>query len=786
MNKKGYAISQISLLILGIFAIAFIVGGMSTVDAAVGEECKVEGSATGCDDGEICKKTTEGYKCQKEEASASGEDGDGSSVGDTVSKASQGIATLNGAVNAPKNTKKLLRQVGLLKKEVAAGEAAVEAAAQEVAISETLAKNGMFKLFGNEVYLTKSAAETAAGADLAAVLPTESAFVLGEGAITSGGFFHGAMVVASYAAISAAAGLVAGGIARYVFGASGDQTEVVGYTAAGSTFVGMVAVGLGASGPVGWAIGGTIAAVGILFGYKTESTEIVVYQCLSYVPPTGGDDCEACNGGDLPCTEYQCKSLGRACELVNRGTGDELCIHNSRNDTRPPQIEAWKEVLYDDYIYNPITTNFPEDRGVRVVDSTSGTDCVRPFEDVKFGVTLDEPAICKYSNNRSASWEDMGSDYFSRGMSAYNHSMSMSYLDKGSVEAEGFDYEEYIEGFNEFFVRCEDANGNRNSANFVFRFCVDESPDLSTPVILNTEPLKNSYIKFNQSALNATFYVNKPSACKWDHVDRAYNDMENEMSCEETVGGATEHRNRMVYPCETELKGLANYEENDFYVRCKSYPQKNETERITMERSDVFTLRGTRPLTITEVYPNETLRGSSDIMNIELYIRTGGGATDEGDSTCYFSREDKDGKYVAFHNTNSYEHTQDLWLSAGAYKYYIKCVDQGGNIEETETSFVVESDTSEPLVARAYSEDGFLKIATNEESRCVYSTFGCDYSFDDGTSMSHNEYVSHFTPWDSSMNLYVKCEDVYGNRPLAQDECSIVIRAYDEFVDPNN
>lgn len=731
MNRNGkIAISQAFILILGIVAISFLIG-QSIVVSATDPECKTTAD---------CKPTflcIEGV-C-KEDISLDENNNKLTDLKSTTSSVLQSTAT-------GLSTQYLGSKLGLAKVPEATGQ-----------ISGTTFKGGIQQSFGS---------------------------LMGE---TTG--FSGWMgSIAVYAAIALAAGYLAGGITKWAGGAS-EEAQAVGLSVGAGVFAGLVAAKIAVSagsagGPIGIVIGVVVAAVIMVLTYDKRAYEVVKYQCLPFVPERGGEHCEECNNGELPCSEYQCKSLGRSCELVNKGTDKELCISVSRGDKIPPKINPWEKPLPDGYVYNPLpqNTNFPEQRGVKVVNPLNENGCVPPFTDISFGITLDEPSICKFSTERAATWEEMGSEFFSSGMSDYNHSTHMTFPSRDAAESEGFKYKE---GFNEFFVRCEDAEGNQNRANFVFRFCVDESPDLTPPTILNENPLNGAPIAFNKTTIDSTFYLNKPSTCKWDYVDRTYEDMENEMQCAESMGDAVNYQYTMAYPCKTTISGLVNYEENDFYIRCKSYPKKEGAERVVMENSYKYTLRGTRKLEIAELAPNETIRGSADTIPVELYARTAGGEN-EGESVCGFSPSGQDKTYTTFFNTGSYEHTQELFLPSGVYEYYFKCVDKGGNVDVQQTQFVVESDSVEPIIARAYYEDGFLKLVTNEEANCVYSTFGCDYPFEEGAKLSGNDQINHFTTWDTETNLYIKCEDVYQNRPTVQSECSMIVRPYDQFIAPES
>jgi len=128
-----------------------------------------------------------------------------------------------------------------------------------------------------------------------------------------------------------------------------------------------------------------------------------------------------------------------------------------------------------------------------------------------------------------------------------------------------------------------------------------------------------------------------------------------------------------------------------------------------------------------------------------------------------------------FGNTNSYQHTQELWFNTGTYEYFIKCLDLGGNTDETTINFDVETDSLSPLVVRVYHEDKYLKLLTNEEAECVYDTTSCSYTFEDGIKMNNIDETSHYTDWDTAVNFYIKCKDAYGNKPFP-DKCNLIAK----------
>jgi hypothetical protein len=128
-----------------------------------------------------------------------------------------------------------------------------------------------------------------------------------------------------------------------------------------------------------------------------------------------------------------------------------------------------------------------------------------------------------------------------------------------------------------------------------------------------------------------------------------------------------------------------------------------------------------------------------------------------------------------FFNTGTNKHSQELNLAAGSYKYYIKCVDLGGNSDKKTVSFGVETDTYSPAIVRVYHEESYLKIVTSEKGECVYSKDSCTYQFSDGIKMATPKENEHYTDWNTNINYYIKCRDGYGNEPFP-NVCSITVR----------
>ena len=544
----------------------------------------------------------------------------------------------------------------------------------------------------------------------------------------------------------------------------------------------------GKAGAKAWGagIGVAVGVAVFLLSYRREEIEVIEFDCLAWDAAVGGENCEQCNKQGLPCSEYQCRSLGQSCELINQGTDEEQCVWIGRNDVEYPIIKPWENALLNDYEYLPDDASYPskEDRGVFVSydkgneshSENSKVKCIPAFTPLQFGVTLDEPAKCKLDILRKENFDDM-SFYFSNSVSKYNHSYALSLPNSKALEAEGVILENG--GKYELYARCQDANGNYNPGNFVFKFCVDEEEDTTPPLIVATDPLNGQPVAYGTRNFTTSVYTNEPAECRWSHTDQDYDSMTHEMGCDSS---SFNMNSQMLYKCTTILEGLKDRQDNKYYFRCK-----DNNENVN-EQSYAFKLIGTQQLIIDWVKPEagDTIKDSSDAIQVTLEAKTSAGY-DEGMSACYYSDTGDTDNYVLFfedENLDKYQHSQDLWLSEGDYEYFIKCLDLGGNSDIKKTNFTIESDSSAPIIVRAYHEDSYLKVVTNEPANCVYDTkyesYPCDYLFEDGNEMNTLDDLNHYSEWNTEVNLYIKCEDEYGIQP-APDQCSMIVRAFQNY-----
>jgi hypothetical protein len=502
----------------------------------------------------------------------------------------------------------------------------------------------------------------------------------------------------------------------------------------------------------------------------------VTFQCLPWEPPLGGNKCEECNSDRFrPCSQYRCKSLGQACEIVNAGTEEEACTWVNPGDVNSPTIQPNEEALRPigllDYV--PDTTIRPPNRGVKITDSRNTNGCLEPFTPLEFGVKVNEPAQCKIGFDRAQTFETMEYYFGESNLYRYNHTQKMrlpspkeSLLGAGSPLLEN-------DANMDLFVRCQDANGNVNEDAFIFTFCVDPSPDTTPPIIEGTSIINNGAVQFGVDKVPIEVYTNEPATCKWSRQSKGYDDMENAMTCNL---GADRVNADLQYTCSGDLTGIKNNAENKFYFRCQ------DTEGNTNVQSYPLTLRGSQELNIVEIDPEEgeTVTGATSSVPVTLSVRTDDGS-DEGLALCYFSNTGVEGSYIPMFETNSFEHYQELDLTNGNYNYYFRCVDAGGNSAEATVGFSVFVDTVEPKVVRVYKDLDALKIVTDEDAQCVYSLTDCNYVFDEGQSLLYSNpsiKKNHFAEWNTKNTYNIKCKDERGNEP-SPNSCSIIVSAVD-------
>jgi hypothetical protein len=523
-------------------------------------------------------------------------------------------------------------------------------------------------------------------------------------------------------------------------------------------------------------IGLVTAVVIFILMYKKHRVRVVEFTCEPWEPPIGGSNCDKCNNDMFrPCSEYRCRSLGQACQLLNAGTNEEKCAWVNPHDVNSPVITPWKEALKPSTLQYTNHDTRPPSLGTKIIDTSKSDKCLKAFTQLEFGITLNEPAQCKIDIEHTEKYDDMQFSFGGSTLHLKNHTQIFRLPAPETDENGTSNYDLILQNDGSFtyFIRCRDANGNVNEDEFAVSFCVDKSPDTTPPIIENTSILNNGYVKHGADNFTIELYLNEPAECKWSRLNKGYNEMENNMTCAEQLYQVNA---RMLYPCKGNLTGIKDEADNQYYFKCKDLPGMPEASRNTMTESFPLLLKGTKELNMLKKAPNETIKGSTATIKVELTAETDDGA-EQGKSACFFSERDVSEDYVLMFETNDYKHKQEIYLGNGNYTYYFRCFDAGGNSVQANTTFEVYIDREMPIVTRTYKEQpDALKVVTSEDATCVYSKTSCNYEFKDGQAMiyaSANIKNEHFAKWEADTIYYVKCKDEYENMPSPND-CSIV------------
>lgn len=600
-------------------------------------------------------------------------------------------------------------------------------------------------------------------------------------------FFDGAVSSLSYGLTAYAASA----LILELFGADESYKNSIPPALGVAFFAGRAAYLLsGQSAALGIGVGALTFALVFAANYKEEQFKVTTYNCYSWKAPVGGKDCHLCNEQNLPCSDYQCRSLGQACQLLNdEDSGEQFCAWINSQDVQAPTIKVRSEALLRDFAYSNDGAISPPDKGV-IVGYTGNTEdpsdkCIPAFTPLTFGIITvdkdnlgperDEPAICRVDTER-VSFENMRYAFEYPEKYRVNHTFTISLPSLQALEEDNLTLEN--DGNMSIYVKCMDANGNENENDFLFRFCVQKGPDTQPPYLVGSSISNGMPVAQGQTSIeNFTIYMNEPVECRWSFEDREYEWMVNEMECDE---GATTFNTQLIYRCKTNLTGIKDKEINKYYFKCIDQPNWSvnvaEGERNINTQDlfypEEFTIIGTQPLVLESVGPNGTIRDSATAVKVTLTAKTLAGYKD-GEAVCSYKGEDNE-QFIDFFSTNSYQHSTDLYLPEGEYSYTIRCVDLGGNSDEGEVSFNTISDNNAPQVVRVYKEETFLKITTDEEATCVYSTQGSDYPIEEGIPMTKDDKNNHYTEWVVNKKFHIKCSDEYGNQP-APDESTIII-----------
>ncbi|MEK6792438.1 MAG: hypothetical protein AABX95_01325, partial [Nanoarchaeota archaeon] len=489
----------------------------------------------------------------------------------------------------------------------------------------------------------------------------------------------------------------------------------------------------------------------------------VKFECLPWQAPTGGNDCDKCGSNGLGCTEYKCKSYGKTCGFLNKGSDHEICVNIAPNDASAPEISFNPSALSNGFTHEALT-NVP---GVKI-KSSAGDGCLKEYSPVTFGISLNEPGQCKVSTERVSNYQEMEEGFFG-GSNFYeiNHTTTVAMPTLDSIDVSGIDPDR--RGDYNLYIRCEDGGGHSNDQEYVASFCVAPNNDVQPPQITKFVPESPGVVGLNASTFNLQFYTNEPATCRFSLTDTEYENMENEATCLKEINQVTIYG----WACLAQLNVTSIPITGNYYFRCADQPWlgfnvTSESTSFTDSRRNAATeskayeiQRTTTPLSISSTTLNgTTIYTSNPTIPVTLEISTVGGI-DSGKAFCSYSLNN--GVFVDFRETSLSTHKQ-VWdtMFAGNHNVNLRCVDRAFNVATGSVQFSVVLDNTGPLITRVYNSGSSLNVITNELSTCAYSTSSCSFDFVNGTIMTGSTQV-HTMSYRNGLTYRIKCIDTFEN-----------------------
>lgn len=612
------------------------------------------------------------------------------------------------------------------------------------------------------------------GGEVAATTVATGA-VGGTGAGTTAGAGVGGAGAGSFAtAVGAAAvGGAIGYILGTVFGLEGTSLTIlmvagaaIGLAAGigsalGSEFLTSIAGFL--TNPITIIVVIVIIVIMMVLGIGKTRERQVEFKCLPWQPPSGGAKCDLCNSDDLPCTKYKCETFGKTCRYLNEGTGNEACVNIAPNDASPPTIDVNNDALSSGFSYNNPQTNI----GVTIKNASVNDGCLQEYSHVNWGVVLNEPGQCKVSEVHTGSYDEM-EDYFSSingNNFVTNHTTSVAMPTLDDLGVTGIDPAR--RGNYRLYVRCEDASGNSNVAEYIAEFCVSPANDLTPPVLSNFNPSSPGLVGLGTTTKDVQFYTNEPATCRWSLTSgQDYSQMTGQVNCNNELNQVALNG----WLCQVNLP-VQNATTTDYYFRCADQPWigNNETNpnipdegRNVNSEDTVYQIRRTTDaLGINYISPNATTLFIGSVpLNVNLEIHTTGGINN-GNAFCSFSYGGT--AFTPFFITSTNVHTQqNLQLFPGQYDIGLQCIDSAQNIALANAQFSIELDSQGPVITRVYSSGSSLTVITNEPSTCAWSSASCSFDFASGVLLSGSGKL-HTMSYENGITYRIKCKDTFGN-----------------------
>ncbi|MCW8965445.1 MAG: hypothetical protein OQK82_01970 [Candidatus Pacearchaeota archaeon] len=552
---------------------------------------------------------------------------------------------------------------------------------------------------------------------------------------------------------------------------SRDEKDIHKWRAANTL---AITIGATSGNPWGWivAIIGTLIEVAFFQGNAEKVGQIeaeqITFYCNSWEPPSRSEDCEKCNEGDFPCTDYKCWSLGKNCDALEdvEGLGNEevLCITNEESITSP-NIKFTS--ISDKFKWTSQTDSSGRETGVSITNKSG--ECIDGNDRINFVLTTDEDdenkyAKCMYGyentnyNEYKSIWNDLpesGSSF----TKSHNFTVRVPYYESSYVKENG-EFKVYI--------RCENHKGVANIDPYVLDMCVRETPDITAPIIEEFEPKNEWYLEYGKSSLeNLIVTTNEPVlSCGYSfNQNTDYEDLTSSLYCDSDAIPLVD------YTCTFSAIDDLTEDISTIYFKCKD--TQNNT-MLTFTEYNILKSLGELDIISTTPTGYNKVSSAQETVPVTLKVVTANGGDDSGFATCYwnYSWSDYDsaanGKEIEFSETGATTHTQEINFYSGSYSVPVRCEDEYGNNAYSNIEFDLDVDANPPEIATIYKTGSNLYVTTNKEAWCYFDildTAQCNVDTGNVSLLMSptSASVTHYTNWDDKSTYHVQCIDNLDN-----------------------
>lgn len=386
-------------------------------------------------------------------------------------------------------------------------------------------------------------------------------------------------------------------------------------------------------------------------------------------------------------------------------------------------------------------------------------------------VNTNVAAYCRYGTRAGISYNSM-SGSFSYNKDKTFHSIKVVGLDPGQTY--------------EYYIRCRDMVGNKNSDDAVVRFNTgtgyafsgssggtsgSASGDVIPPVISNLYP--TGTLPGGTSETQMSVATNEAGYCRYSKTANTdYNSMSSNFAYDKA---------KLVHT--VTIVGLEDNKIYDYYVRCRDLRGNKDTSDVILRFGvgGASVAGGTsQHQDITPPYrysgtPNKNM--PYDTKKTLISLKTDENAVCRYDTVSGMSY----GQMKILDTTGGLVHSTEIggFNEGATYKYYVKCADQLNNVntDDYAISFLVEKpkDVIPPVVTilYPYSDSYFgsteiqLAVSTNEAASCRYATEqgvafkSMTKNFTKQEANIHTAKVTNLQP--GLYSFFVRCKDTAGN-----------------------